>query len=55
MSQVYNPNTNQFIKRDKDGKFTSSKDTPYKNIPLATGGSKMKVTTAKPINNKPKK
>ena len=32
-TQVYNPTTEKYIKRDaKTGKFMSSKDTPFKNI-----------------------
>lgn len=32
-TQVYNPKTEQFIKRDtQTGQFLSSKESPYKNI-----------------------
>jgi hypothetical protein len=32
-SQIYNPVTDQYIKRDTTtGKFISSKDTPYKGV-----------------------
>lgn len=32
-SQCFNPNTNQYIKRDKEtGQFIASKDTPFKGV-----------------------
>ncbi len=32
-TQVYNPTTEQYVKRDcVSGKFVSSKDTPYKGV-----------------------
>jgi hypothetical protein len=31
-TQIYNPKTGQFVKRDADGKFMASKDTPFKNV-----------------------
>lgn len=32
-TQVFNPKTEQFIKRDKStGQFISAKGTPYKNV-----------------------
>jgi hypothetical protein len=46
MSQVYNPTTQMFIKKDKAGKFVASKDTPYKNLQLATGSKTVKSSNA---------
>ena len=32
-TQIFNPKTNQYIKRDNEtGQFISTKDTPFKNI-----------------------
>lgn len=50
MSQIYNPNTQMFIKKDKDGKFTSAKPTPYKNAKLETATKQNKKNNT--IKNK---
>ena len=55
MSQVYNPQTKLFVKLDNDGKFTSSKSTPYKNVELKVSHTKHADKTSKPKNNRRKK
>jgi len=40
-SQVLNPKTNQYVKRDAiTGKFISSKSTPYKGVSMENKESK---------------
>lgn len=48
-TQTYNPKTGQYVKRGKDGKFMSSKDTPYKSI-RREGNVKTTATTGKSKN-----
>jgi hypothetical protein len=55
MSQVYNPTTGLFIKKDKEGKFVASKDTPYKNLELATGSKTKKIGGSGDKSKKSKK
>ena len=31
-TQIYNPKTGQYIKRDENGKFLATKDTPFKGV-----------------------
>lgn len=49
--QIYNPKTKKFVKRDQNGAFVASKDTPYKNLDLTVAHTTYKKTTP-PKNTK---
>lgn len=31
-TQTYNPKTDQYVKRDENGKFMATKETPFKSV-----------------------
>ena len=53
-SQTFNDKTGQYIKRGADGKFMSSKDTPYKGVRKEDAAKQNLATKKTRSGSKPK-
>jgi len=49
-TQTYNPKTGQYVKRNKDGKFSATKETPFKNVRREKNAKEQEIKDKNELN-----